>query len=88
MQDLKIKIKTLRYKKSLKMEKFGHFLREREEEGGGVGGEIKQIPFSSIPQPSHIHTPVPKRCNKNNHKIIKVLTLTEMTSVVRRRGDS
>lgn len=44
MQDLKIKVKTLRYKKSLKMEKFGHFLREREEEGGGVGGRNQTDP--------------------------------------------
>lgn len=83
-QALKIKIKTLRYKKSLKMETFGHFLREREEEGEKEKPNRSRSPRHPSP-PTHI--PITKRCDKNNHKIIKVLTLTEMTSAVGRRGD-
>lgn len=85
LRALPMKTETLGYEKSLGTGKLGHFLREREEEGGKR--ETKRIPFSSTPQPSPTHIPITKRWNKNNPKIIKVLTLTEMTSVVGRRGD-
>lgn len=84
----KLKSKLSDIRNHSKWRSLAIFLEKGRKRAGVWGGEIKQIPFSSIPQHSHIHTPVPKRCNKNNHKIIKVLPLTEMTSVVRRRGDS